>query len=158
MDECYLTIWQKSTTWVLLNSYFLTAFPMPLVWTHACFRGGKVGGYKLIFRVCMACTNSADIYILWWIVKNKWNSSGWEPQECWKFYIYIWLLTLPLLWSPPTPVYCWPACHPKSTSQQLRLRAPRCVLWERPECPTVPTAWCDVRAHCCKVMGCMILF
>ena len=77
----------------------------------------------------MACTNSADIYILWWIVKNKRSSSGLVDRAArMPEVLYLpWCLASypPLRRSPPTPVSSWPACCPQCTSTQPRPRAPQ---------------------------------
>lgn len=53
----------------------------------------------------MACTNSVDIYILWWIVKNKRSSSGLVDRAArMPEVLYLpWCLASypPLHWSPP---------------------------------------------------------
>lgn len=77
----------------------------------------------------MACTNSVDIYILWWIVKNKRSNSGLVDKAArMPEVLYLpWCLASypPLRWSPPTPVSRWPACCPQCTSTLHRLRAPQ---------------------------------
>lgn len=84
----------------------------------------------------MACTNSADIYILWWLVKNKRRSSALvERAARMPEVLYLpWCLAScrPLHRSPPTPVSRWPACCPQCTSTQPRPRAPL---------PAVGKAW-----------------
>lgn len=80
----------------------------------------------------MACTNSVDIYILWWIVKNKRSSSGLVDRAArMPEVLYLpWCLASypPLHRSPPTPVSRWPACCPQCTSTQPELRAPQYAL------------------------------
>lgn len=90
----------------------------------------------------MACTNSADIYILWWIVKNKRSSSGLVDRAArMPEVLYLpWCLASypPLHRSPPTPVSRWPACCPQCTSTQPRLRVPQ---------PAVGKAWAAQSTH-----------
>lgn len=109
---------------------------MPLVWTHSCFRGktGRIETLDSFSRVCSACTNSADIYFLWWIVKNKRSSSGLVEGAARMPEVLnlLWCLAslLPHYCTPPTPVSRWPGCCPQCTSTQRMTGGPslRCAL------------------------------
>lgn len=125
-------------------SLSLLCFPCHLC-EPAVVLGGKMGGPKPLthFRgFVWLAQNSADIYILWWIVKNKRSSSALvDGAARMPEVLYLpWCLAslLPHCCSPPTPVSRWPGCCPQCTSTQPTVRGPLSMLWERPGQPKAP--------------------
>lgn len=99
-------------------------------------RNGRTETLDSFSGVCAACTNSADIYILWWIVKNKRSSSGLvDGAARMPELLYLpWCLAslLPHYCSPPTPVSRWPGCCPQCTSTQQTCGGPSACCGKGP--------------------------
>lgn len=91
----------------------------------------------------MACTNSADIYILWWIVKNKRSNSGLVDRAArMPELLYLpWCLASspPLHRSPPTP-----GIPLTCTLSSVHLLSPGSRALQ----PAVGKSWAAQSTHC----------
>lgn len=127
----------------LLTSYFFTAFPMPLVWTHSCFRGEMGGpktlnsfsGFVRLAQILRTFTFCGELLRINGVARDSWI----EPQECRRFYIYrdVWLLSFPSI--APLPLrYPADLRAVPSVPRHHWGAGPLSMLWERPSSPKHP--------------------
>lgn len=137
---------------------FSAVFPMPLVWTHSCFRGEMGGpetldsfsGFVRLAQILRTFTFCGELLRINGVARDSWM----EPQECRRFYIYrdVWLLSFPATALLPLRYPADLGAVP-SVPRHNRRAGP---LWERPGSPkrtAIHTEWPYVSPCCSDLVG-----